>query len=65
MILGALLLGMFAGLGTALVALFNGYSFWMALWFYSSVGVVATLVSFAMQSFFRAYFPQETTDDEP
>lgn len=65
MMLGALFLGVFAGLGTALLAMFNGYSIWMALWFYSSVGAAATLVSVGMQSLVRGYLAQNTDVDEP
>lgn len=64
MILGAFLLGMLAGLGTAVAALFNGYSFWMALWFYSSVGAASTLLSLAMHSLVRVYLFRGVADDE-
>ncbi|WP_371170621.1 hypothetical protein [Aliiroseovarius sp. 2305UL8-7] len=55
MVIGALVLGMLVGLGTAVLALFNGYSFWMALWFYSSVGTGAALLSIGMIYLIRTY----------
>lgn len=55
MVIGVLVLGMLVGFGTAIAALLNGYSVWMALWFYSSVGTFSALVSFAMLRLIRDY----------
>ncbi|MCK8465144.1 hypothetical protein MUY35_14895 [Aliiroseovarius sp. S1339] len=55
MVIGVLVLGMFVGLATAVVALLNGYSILMALWFYSSVGTFSALVSIAMLWLIRDY----------
>ncbi|MCK0140565.1 hypothetical protein [Aliiroseovarius sp. F47248L] len=63
MVIGVLGLGMLVGLGTAIAALLNGYSIWMALWFYSSVGTFSALVSIAMLRLIRDHILNGT--DEP
>jgi len=43
MSIGAIMIGMFLGLCAGGLALFSGYSFFMALWLYGAVGVLSVL----------------------
>lgn len=64
MVIGVLGLGMLVGLGTAIAALLNGYSIWMALWFYSSVGTFSALVSIAMLRLIRDHILNGSDEQE-